>query len=322
MHSEGDQVGFLKRVLGGNGGKEGEPGPDWARPMSRSDATAFLAAVGEDFERRGLPFEIGDGMVRVERNGRSSDLGLTNLAQVCHQAGRGAWPTTIASHFDNLFAAEDASTAIEQEGMKLEAVQSMLKVRLFPGASLGGMDPMPPVSWEFAPGVVAAFVYDLPTTVSSVNVEHINAWGRSHDELMKIAIQNVRGDLVESQTLMENGPSAAIALSADHFFAATHVFLLPERLPPEATHGAVLAVPYRHALLYAPIVDLGLVQSINSLIPMAASLFQQGPGSISPGLYWWRNGSVTELPSQVDGTRVQFFPPDDFVEVLNSLPAA
>jgi hypothetical protein len=315
-------LGFLKRVLGGNGGDDPGPGPDWARPMSRSDATAFVAAVGEDLERRGLPFSIGEGMVRVERNGRPSDLGLTNLAQVCHHAGRGAWSTTIASHFDNLFAAEDASTAIEQEGMNLEAVRSMLKVRLYPGASLGGMDPMPPVSWEFAPGVVAAFVYDLPTTVSSVNVEHINRWGRSSDELLSIALDNVRTDAVESQRITEGGGSAAVACFADHFFAASHAFLLGERLPPEAASGAVFSVPHRHALLYAPIVDLGLVQSINGLIPMAASLFQQGPGSISPALYWWRNGSVTELPSQFEGSRVQFFPPDDFVQVLNSLPAA
>ena len=85
----------------------------------------------------------------------------------------------------------------------------------------------------------------------------------------------------------------------------------------------MFSVPHRHALLYAPLVDLGVVESINNLIAMGASLFQQGPGSISPALYWWRGPtSVTILPSQVDGNNVQFAPPDDFVQVLNSLPAA
>jgi hypothetical protein len=316
-------VGFLKRVLGGNGGQDAEPGPDWARPMSRSDATSFLAAVGEDLERRGMPFAIGEGVARIERGSVESDYGLTNLAQRCNHVGRDAWAATIAYHFDTLFAAQAGYAAPEEPpGMDLSDVRTILKVRLFPDASNGGMDPTPPVSWDFAPGVVAAFVYDLPTTVATVNVEHINAWGKSHDELMRIAVENVRGDLVESQTLMENGPSAPIALSGDHHFAASHVFLLRERLPPEAMDGAVLAVPYRHALLYAPIVDLGLVHSINRLIPLAVGLFQQGPGSISPALYWWRDGSVTELPSQFDRTRVQFAPPDGFVQVLNRLPGA
>lgn len=61
------------------------------------------------------------------------------------------------------------------------------------------------------------------------------------------------------------------------------------------------------------------VNSINHLIPMAVSLFQQGPGSISPGLYWWRHEGVTLLPAQADGRRVQFAPPDEFVQVLNGL---
>ncbi|HEX7195899.1 MAG TPA: hypothetical protein VF364_03590 [Candidatus Limnocylindria bacterium] len=314
-------MGFLKRIIGG--ADSPEPGPDWARPMSRTDAIAFEMAVGAEIERRGLTFAIGEGMVRVERNGRSSDFGLTNLAQVCHQVGPEGWGATIASHFDNLFAADDASAAVEREGADLEAVRSMLKVRLFPDSSLGGMDAVPPVSWEFAPGIVATFVYDLPTTVSSVNVEHINRWGLSRDELLAIALENVRGDTVESQRLTEDGASAAVACFADHFFAASHAFLLAERLPQEATNGAVFSVPHRHALLYAPIVDLGVVGSINQLIPMSASLFQQGPGSISPALYWWRApSSVTLLPSQVEGNTVQFAPPDDFVQVLNSLSAA
>lgn len=312
-------MGFLKRFVGG--GETPAPGPEWARPMSREDATAFLKAVGAELERRGLTFALGEGMVRIERNGRGSDYGLTNLAQVCHQAGRDRWAATIADHFDNMFAAEDASAAVEEAGTELDAVRTMLKVRLFPGANLGGMDPMPPVSWEYAPGVVAAFVYDLPTTVSSVNVAHINGWGRSRDELLQIALDNVRADSVESQAMTEGGASRAIACFADHFFAASHAFLLGDMLPAEATHGAVFAIPHRHALLYAPIVDLGIVESINQLVPTATSLFQQGPGSISPALYWWRDGAVTLLPSQVDASKMQFAPPDEFVQVLNGLTA-
>lgn len=310
-------MGFLKRFVGG--GETPEAGPDWARPMSRDDTTTFLEAVGAELDRRRLTFAIGEGMVRIERNGRGSDYGLTNLAQVCHQAGRDRWAATIAGHFDNMFAAEDASAAVEEAGTDLDAVRAMLKVRLFPDADLGGMDPMLPVSWEYAPGIVAAFVYDLPTTVSSVNVEHINGWGRSREELLAIALDNVRADTVESQAITDAGASAAIACFADHFFAASHAFLLGDMLPAEAPHGAVFAVPHRHALLYAPIVDLGIVESINRLIPTANSLFEQGPGSISPGLYWWRDGAVTLLPSQVEGNRVQVAPPDEFVQVLNGL---
>jgi hypothetical protein len=39
----------------------------------------------------------------------------------------------------------------------------------------------------------------------------------------------------------------------------------------------------------------------------------------SPGLYWWRDGGVSLLPSQVEANNVQFAPPDEFVQVLNGL---
>ena len=315
-------MGFLKRLRGGGDQEDATAtGPDWAPSMSMDEASAFLEAVGVEIERRGLTFALGEGVIRIERNDEPSDYGLTNLAQVCHQAGRGSWTSIISDHFDNLFAAEAAQAELDERARDLDAVRPMLKVRLFPGASLGGMDAQEPTSWDEAPGLVAAFVYDLPTTVATVSASHIAGWGRSREELMAIALDNVRADAVETQRVGDGGASAMIACVADHYFAASHAFLLGERLPPEATHGAIFAVPHRHAMLYAPIVDLGVVQSLNRIIATAVGMFQQGPGAISPGLYWWRNGTISLLPAQLDGKKVAFAPPDEFIAVLNELAA-
>jgi hypothetical protein len=303
------------------GGEPAEPGPEWAQPMSRQDADAFVEAVNGDLDRRGLAHTMGEGQVSIERNGQSSDYGLTNLVQLCQQVGRRDWSAAITSHFDNLFAAADADAEIREMARSFDGIRSMFKVRLYPDASLGGMEPNPPASWELAPGLTAAFVYDLPTTVSTANAEQVQAWGIHHDELLTVALDNLRADAVDDQPIGE-GRSAVVACVADHFFAAPHALLLGERLPPDATAGAVFIVPHRHALLFAPMVDVGVVQSINQLIPMGVSMFQQGPGSISPGLYWWRDGSVSMLPAQFDGKAVQFSPPDEFVRALNALPAA
>jgi hypothetical protein len=288
--------------------------------MTSEEATAFLEAVRRELERRGLQHELGEGHVRIERGGEWGDFGLTNLAQVCHQLARTDWQEAIASHFDNLFAAADAEAELEQLGRDFERIRRMLKVRLYASASLGGMEPGPPASWELASGLVAAFVYDLPTSVRTASVEHVKAWDKSRDELMSVAVENVREDAVTSERLGE-GDSALVACFADHFFAASHAFMLGEHIPPRANGNAVFAVPHRHALLYAPLVDMHVVQSINDLIVTAVSMFNEGPGSISPGLYWWREGSVTLLPSSFDGKKIDFVPPDDFVQVLNTLAA-
>ena len=69
--------------------------------MSQEETTAFLEAVGRELQQRGLPHELGDGTVRVERGGEWSDFGLSNLAQFCHHVGRRSWREAIATHFDN-----------------------------------------------------------------------------------------------------------------------------------------------------------------------------------------------------------------------------
>lgn len=290
--------------------------------MAGRELAAFLDAVRREIERRGFSFTIEDGLIRIQRdaNGPPADYGLTNLAQLCHQLEPGEWSTAIANHFESLFQSEDEQARLAEVGVDFEAVRSMLKVRLFPAASLGGITPDPLVGWELAPGLVAAFVYDLPSTVATVNREHIEAWGRPREELLTTALANVRDDAVECRPMAGAGPSAPMACVANHFFAASHAFLLDERLPPAAVHGAIFAVPHRHALLYAPIVDLGLVDAINRLIVTTVSMFQQGPGSISPGLYWRRAGAITLLPASFDGRSVSFSPPGEFVAVLNDLP--
>lgn len=289
--------------------------------MSQEETRAFLEAVGRELGRRGLRHELGDGTVRVERGGDWSDFGLSNLAQFCHHVGRGGWKETIASHFDNLFAAEEAEAQVAKLARDFEGIRSLLKVRLYGDTSLGGIELRPPASWELAPGLTVAFVYDLPTTVRSAGPAEVEAWGKSRDELLSVALENVRADPVESQPMAEGGASAPIACFADHFFAASHALLLGERIPPTAKASAVFTVPHRHALLYAPMVDMGVLESINRLIPTTAALFQDGPGSISPSLYWWRDGEVSLLPSHFDGGTAHFAPPDDFVHALETLPS-
>jgi hypothetical protein len=288
--------------------------------MTEDQSTSYLAAISDEFERRGLPYEVGEGTVRVERDGEWNEFGLSNLAQLCHMVGEREWRGTIAEHFDNLFAAADDDARVKELARDFEGVRSLFKVRLYPGAELGGLDPKPPASWEFAPGLTAVYVYDLPTTVKTASETEIEQWGKSQEELLSAALENVRADEVDVQPLAE-GPAGPIACVADHFFAASHAFLLGERLPPEASGSAVFAVPHRHALLYAPLVDLSVAESINSLILAATAMFQQGPGSISPSLYWWRESSVTLLPTELDGSGVQFFPPEDFVQALQELAA-
>ena len=86
--------------------------------------------------------------------------------------------------------------------------------------------------------------------------------------------------------------------------------------------GVVAAVPNRHTLLWHPIVDPSALRAIDALVVMAANLCAEGPGSISPHLYWWKDGTLATLPTRETEEHYEFVPPDDFVdEVLEKLAA-
>jgi hypothetical protein len=47
---------------------------------------------------------------------------------------------------------------------------------------------------------------------------------------------------------------------------------------------------------------------------LAHRRYAEGPGSLTSSLYWWRDGKLLTLPTEVDAEGVQFSPPNEFVE--------
>jgi hypothetical protein len=73
-------------------------------------------------------------------------------------------------------------------------------------------------------------------------------------------------------------------------------------------------------ILVHPLLDLSAVKAVHHMIAMIRRFHDEGPGSLSRHLYWWRNGALRWLPSRVEDDGIQFFPPDDFVRALEGLP--
>jgi hypothetical protein len=297
--------------------------PDWAKFFSLEDYRAFLGAVDEEMRRRQLPFEFGDGTVRVSPPGEEdADYGLLNLAQTCHAAGRNEWPTTIREHFDNAFRSSRDSQELDAKSDRLEAVRGSLKVRLYHTDYLDQMGDGGLVHRVPAEGLIETLVYDLPGSVRTVPPDHVRKWGLPTDELFRIGLDNVRAEPAPARQTFDVGKGALIqALVGDSFFTASHVLFLDQHLGPPSAFGALVALPHRHAVLFHPIENMRVIGAVNSMIPIAFGMYQEGPGSLSPGLYWWRSGTLTLLPTKVSAQSITFSPPDAFVkEVLDRVP--
>jgi hypothetical protein len=303
-------MGFLRRVFG-----SGEPAPEWASFFSGDEYRAFIAAVEADLGRRGRAFTIRDGYVELEAQGddEAPELGLANLAQMCNALEQSDWSLQIASHFSAVFATQGRD--FDAIAADFEQARPILRIRLFPDASMGGTDLGDTVSRPLAPGILEALVYDFPDSVAGVLGEHLAAWPVGEDAAMLIARANTTAE--PATRAVTNLDGMSFDGLEGGMYTASHVFDLTALLPPD-NQGAIVTIPNRHTLVWYPIVDASAGDALTRIIAFASLLFEQGPGSISNQLYWWRNGDLIHIP--IDWRRgPDIFPPDELMAVLNAL---
>lgn len=297
--------------------------PSWANFFSAPAYRAFVASVERELIRRGIPYEMGDGIVRLYNpHGELHTCGLGNLAQMCNQTELKRWEGLIHHHFEVMFTAYLQNH--DRFGRNFDEVRSLLKARLYPSEYLSQLPHTGLVYRPVAEGLIQVLTYDLPTHIVTVARKHPDSWGVSEDELFALAADNLRSDEApDHQIQVLDGGASLYTLVGNSYFTASHTLILGDYLEPGAEHGAVCVAPHRHIVLYHPLRELETsMQAIMTMIPVALGMYRDGPGSISPQLYWWKNGTLTLLPIVNSGEDAQFLPPQAFVEqVLGRLAA-
>jgi hypothetical protein len=291
--------------------------PKWASFFTGDQYREFLDVVHADLDRRGTPYTIDNGQVRI--SGSEQSFGLANLAQFAHGTDREQWPQLVATHFSRLQSTTGRDTGAL--AADFDQVKAILRVRLLADQTMGGMAPGDLAgSRPYAPGILLMLVYDFPDSTRSVPPDHLEGWPLDADAVWDIAIDNVR---LEPQPIREEmsakGGSFTMAVG-DSFYVASRALRLAAELPP-GTSDAVFATPNRHVLLWHAIRDLSVVGAMSGMTSIASRSFLEGPGSISDQLYWWHDGEVVHLPVRAQGEKIAFTPPDAFVEFLNTLAA-
>ena len=309
-------MGFLKRLLGG----DDVTVPDWAPFEAGQDHTVFLDAVSADLRRRGMTFEMGDGVVLAWQLGNDEphQLGLANLSQLCHAAERGDWSRIIAAHFTSLLSVQGRD--LDALAADYDQVTPILRVRLMPDASMGGVEMPGSVTREIAPGILGVLVFDFPDSTAGVHLGHLEGWPVDLDGAFEQALANLASEPIPVHEDIDTDDARLTIWYGDSFYVATRGLRLLDTLPAGTT-DALIAVPNRHTLLVHPIVDASAVAAMQAIYRMAVRLFRDGPGSISDQPYWWHEGSIVQIPHREDGRKIAVHPPDDFVVLLESVLA-
>jgi hypothetical protein len=309
-------MGFLRRLIGG-----AEPPPEWSPFDDGRTHREFIDAVEDDLRRRGVPFEMGDGVVLIPTEGddRPAEYGLSNLSQQCAAGDRDDWSRIIATHFTSVFSIRGRD--LDALAADYEQVRPILQIRLMPDASMGGVDVPGSVVRPIAPGIHAVLVYDFPDSTASVHDEHLGAWPVDVDEAFDQGLRNLDQEPAPLSDDMEVEPETSVRVwYGDSFYVATRLLRLADLLPPGTT-DALVAVPNRHTLLVHPIVDGGALAAMQPIYRLAMQLFREGPGSISDQSYWWHEGRLEQIPHHTKGRDVTVVPPDGLLAVFEQVIA-
>jgi hypothetical protein len=290
--------------------------------FSKSEYDDFMKLVRSDLEGRGFVIgDIKDGFLTTKLDGKDESFGLVNLAQNCKLAKKSDWPQIIKGHFDALARSKNDEADLQKNLTDFNKIKDLIAIQLYPDDYLNAPGELKKevITRNSIPGVNNTLVLDLPSSIRPVKSSEAKVWNKTEDELFALAFNNtfnkIKPEIIEQQ--MPGGKVAFI--TSDNFLTAVLVLNLKKFAQCLGTHGSLVSIPTRGVIMCYPINDLAVVKAISSYAPFVSKLNAEGPGSLSPKLFWFQDDKFTDLPYKLENGKLNFAPPQNFLDMLNKL---
>lgn len=294
--------------------------PEWASFFDSKEYTLFIKEIENYLKSLNIQFTIGDGQVVVNENEFGfNNLGLVNVAQVCKQEDKKHYKEIITEHFNSLIKANKFDKEFAKIAGNFEEVKKYIGVRLYHNEYVASVGKENTIGKAFAGDIYSMIVYDFPESVLSIKPEQIIPWNKTVDELFEIGIANIKAKYPLSITYETFGEFSIWFIQGEHFFTPNIVFDIENRKELIGSKGSLIGLPHRHSAIIYPIENLEVVKAINGIIPTIYGMNQEGPGSLSNNLFWYKDKTFTQLPYKIEEGKLQFFPPETFIKLLNEL---
>lgn len=287
---------------------------------------AFILSVQAYFVHKQIDvdLDIERGVARpLDPPYASSAFGLQTLTQLCAVRAEPEWPALITTHFDAILAAPKGQNPLDIDMRQLRDHAAHLRVRIYPEDIADYFKTL--VARAGPPGTYEVLVLDLPHSVRTVSREEADLWGVGIDALFDLGRRNLAAlPPLIAQSLTLPLRQSLVALSGDTYYAASHALFLPRYLPTHARHGALFSIPRRDILLYHVIESIGMIDAAGALMQVTLGMHTEGPGSVSPHLYWHHQNEIVDLPYLIDDGVLHVDAPEAFqalIDVLQSQTA-
>ncbi|SFW73654.1 hypothetical protein [Chitinophaga sancti] len=280
----------------------------------------FMTLLDEYLGAQEIVYTVDDHILTVstDRYG-SSRLGIINLVQACKQMPADEWREHIQLHFEQLEQSHNYMQEFSARAHEYDKIKDLLGVRLYHNSFLDNVEENTTLTKQVTEDIMAMLVFDLPNAVMSVDGEYPEIWNKTIDELFTTGIANIKNkyELVPQQ--QELGDKKRWSIHNEHLYSP-NVLLDMDNYPEIiGTYGTILAVPNRHLVLLYPIESMEVIEIVNMFTRIVPHMNLQGPGSISPCIYWHYNDVFTNIPFEGNDEEVGIYPPENFVEILNKI---
>jgi hypothetical protein len=265
-----------------------------------SEANEFRRLVERSFTAAGRDVAVHPDVVE-DRSGTTFQL--WNIGALCVGVSRSDWPELIDEHVHLV-----TTPARGLEDLAWEEVETGVHLRLTDAASVPDPDSVA-YARVVAPGLLEVLSVDLPDAVVTPTREELTAHGALGDLLAR-GRDNLRrlltDDTVRAETVGEGRPGRFTAVSGDSMFTASLALLLAETVEhftaeDDWGRGVLVAVPFRHRLLYRTIGGSDTSLALERMQHAALDGFATGPGVLSRDVYWVRDRKWVQATSWEGG---------------------
>ncbi len=283
-------------------------------PMTVRDADRLRSLTRTVLAENGFEADVLGDHVRTA-DGRT--FGLDNLMRRVRAVGPADWDGVVREHFAAMLRPADDEPDEEE-------LRERIIVRLWDATTMDDR-----MSFDYAlewqPGVAELLAVDYPDRVSVLSDGSVAEWaplGPWYDRARRNLVRELteRAE-IHIETVEHDGHHFRCALS-DSVYTASGALLLPDLLQRwvpgiDLSGGVLFAVPFRNQLAFAPCSDRESALGGLMLLPVfAANGYADGVGPVSPNVYYWRDGMVTQVNS-ISGDQLTVTPPPELMDLLN-----
>lgn len=301
--------------------KKDRPVPEWAQFLDKIDYNNFMDLVDEYFQKRNVEFKIEDGLLTAEdKNLGLTDVGLVYIAKYCYNQESEKWGDIINDHFEAIIQTNQFEREFATKISDFDQIESYLGVRIFHISQLEHIGIQNTVFRQIAGDLVEGLVFDFPHASRNVKPMEVRNSGLAPDILFEIGLSNIKSKYKVDISKQTIGDFDLWFIQSENIFGTSFILDKEEFTKRCGSKGALVTIPHRHAMLVYPIETIEMVKALTAMIPITINMFDEGPGSISEKVYWYDGAKFVTLPYEIKEQELGFYPPEDFVTMMNALP--